>query len=155
MNWDAVGATGEWAGAIAVVVSLVYLAIQIRQNSRHLAETAKRATQSAIYEQNLVTFQDGDAQRILRKGMQDNHALTPEEWNRFHNFWMTAFMTYQEAFKEVKKAGTDDDFWNILEQHIRTYLNTPGLSFWWKKNKTMFNSEFVDYFAEESSTRDA
>ena len=33
MNWDAIGATGEWAGAIAVVATLGYPAVQIRQNA--------------------------------------------------------------------------------------------------------------------------
>ena len=36
MNWDAVGAIGEIVGALAVVITLVYLAIQVRQNTRHL-----------------------------------------------------------------------------------------------------------------------
>ena len=34
MNWDAIGAVGEIVGALAVVISIVYLALQIRQNSR-------------------------------------------------------------------------------------------------------------------------
>ena len=33
MNWDAIGAFGEWAGAIVVIITLVYLARQIKQNS--------------------------------------------------------------------------------------------------------------------------
>jgi hypothetical protein len=33
MNWDAIGAIGEIVGAIAVLATLIYLAIQIRQNS--------------------------------------------------------------------------------------------------------------------------
>jgi len=39
MNWDAIGSIGEIAGAIGVVVSLVYLATQIRQNSAWLKST--------------------------------------------------------------------------------------------------------------------
>jgi hypothetical protein len=33
MNWDAIGAIGEVLGAIAVVVTLIYLGVQIRQNT--------------------------------------------------------------------------------------------------------------------------
>ena len=33
MNWDAIGAMGEWAGAVAVVVTLFYLAMQVRQSN--------------------------------------------------------------------------------------------------------------------------
>ena len=34
MNWDAIGAVGEVVGAAAVVVTLAYLAVQIRRNTR-------------------------------------------------------------------------------------------------------------------------
>jgi hypothetical protein len=33
MNWDAIGATGEIVGALVVFLTLIYLAIQIRQNT--------------------------------------------------------------------------------------------------------------------------
>ena len=34
MNWDAIGATGEIIGALAVVVTILYLATQIRENTK-------------------------------------------------------------------------------------------------------------------------
>ena len=34
VNWDAVGAIGEIVGALAVVATLIYLSIQLRQNTR-------------------------------------------------------------------------------------------------------------------------
>ena len=40
MNWDAIGAVGEIVGAIAVVVTLAYLAIQIQQNTRMMRREA-------------------------------------------------------------------------------------------------------------------
>ena len=33
MNWDAIGAVGEIVGALAVVISVIYLAVQIRQTN--------------------------------------------------------------------------------------------------------------------------
>ena len=41
MNWDAIGAIGEVTGAITVVITLVYLSIQIRQITRSMDETRK------------------------------------------------------------------------------------------------------------------
>jgi len=43
MGWDAIGAIGELLGSIGVLVTLVYLAIQIRQNTDSLAENRKYA----------------------------------------------------------------------------------------------------------------
>jgi len=42
MNWDAIGALAEAIGAIAVIVTLVYLAIQLRQNTRAIERSTER-----------------------------------------------------------------------------------------------------------------
>ena len=34
MNWEAIGAVAEFLGAISVFITLVYLAIQVRENSK-------------------------------------------------------------------------------------------------------------------------
>tara|TARA_B110000858_G_scaffold89247_1_gene103084 strand:- start:5179 stop:5370 length:192 start_codon:yes stop_codon:yes gene_type:complete len=52
MNWDAISAIGEIIGATAVVVSLVYLAVQIRQNTRQISSSIKAAQLSA-FERNI------------------------------------------------------------------------------------------------------
>ncbi len=36
MNWEAVGVIGEWIGGVAVFATLLYLAIQIKQNTKQL-----------------------------------------------------------------------------------------------------------------------
>ncbi len=46
MNWEAIGAVGEIAGAAAVFASLVYLSLQIRQNTRAIRGSAERETVS-------------------------------------------------------------------------------------------------------------
>ena len=45
INWDAVGAIGEIVGAAAVVITLLYLSVQLRQNTR----TAKHAIKRGVY----------------------------------------------------------------------------------------------------------
>ena len=52
MNWEAVGAIAETIGVIAILVSLVYVAIQIRQNTRQNALNVE-ATQLAAFERNI------------------------------------------------------------------------------------------------------
>jgi hypothetical protein len=48
VNWDAIAAIGEILGAIGVIVSVVYLATQIRQNSRWLRATFDQGTAEKI-----------------------------------------------------------------------------------------------------------
>ena len=51
MNWDAIGAVGEIVGAIAVVLTLIYLAVQVR-HSRELLEESKKIALGQISQGN-------------------------------------------------------------------------------------------------------
>ncbi len=55
MNWDAVGAVAELAGAGGVILSLVYLAVQIRQNTKQMERT-ERAARGAAYQEVLANL---------------------------------------------------------------------------------------------------
>jgi type III secretory pathway lipoprotein EscJ len=50
MNWEAIGAIGEWVGAVAVLATLIYLAVQIKQNTRQLKSNSL---------QNMASRMDG------------------------------------------------------------------------------------------------
>ena len=56
MDWDAIGALAELAGAIGVILSLVYLAVQIRQNTAQM-ERSERAARGAAYQGVLSNLQ--------------------------------------------------------------------------------------------------
>ena len=101
MNWDAIGAVAETLGAIGVIATLAYLAVQIRQNSRELSSSSRRATQSSIFAQNLQAAENPELVALLMKGMNNYSELAPEERARFHYYWQTTFITYQEAFLEL------------------------------------------------------
>ncbi len=48
MNWTAVGAIGELLGGVVIVITLIYLGIQIRQNTKNLRSAAIQASHDAV-----------------------------------------------------------------------------------------------------------
>ena len=50
MNWDAIVAIVEIVGLVAVVASLVYLAIQVRQNSQLISQNTFVARSAMVHE---------------------------------------------------------------------------------------------------------
>ncbi len=50
MNWEAIAAVGELVGAFAVLITLIYLAVQIRQNTAAVA--------TSTYESVMTGFND-------------------------------------------------------------------------------------------------
>ena len=72
MNWDALGAIGEVVGAIAVVATLAYLAVQIRQNNK-LSQTTAVQT---VSQQNLDFLgHDGNQPGIAGSVVQGRRKL--------------------------------------------------------------------------------
>ena len=58
MNWEAIGAVGEIIGAIAVFITLIFLTVQLRQNTKAVDE-ARRATVSQLYQFRANLHMDG------------------------------------------------------------------------------------------------
>ena len=82
MNWDAMGAVGEVVGALAVVISIVYLAIQIRQNT----QTTKLSVEidiSKSFSTSLTELSSTNLPYIFFRGLDDLEQLTDEEAAQF------------------------------------------------------------------------
>ena len=114
------GALGEFVGAIAVVLTLAYLAIQIRQNTRTMAES-KRLALAQTYQMRADALQNMLVQAsesehigpILTKLTRDGYPedltsldqLSPGETGRFRQWqiaqqthWDSMFYQYQQGF---------------------------------------------------------
>lgn len=67
MNWDAIGAIGELIGAVAVIATIGYLAVQIRQSNRLARASAVLSLQSELREQRGAVVFDAELARIILK----------------------------------------------------------------------------------------
>lgn len=76
MNWDAIGAVGELVGAVAVVVTLVYLALQIRHNTNQSRASSHHAISDSLNQLNMMFGQSGEMSELWLSGLQDRSSLT-------------------------------------------------------------------------------
>ncbi len=83
MDITTLAAWGEFLGGIAVVVSLIYLASQIRQNSRLLRASTASATIAAFNATAGLMAQDAEAARIYWDAMADRASLSESDRQRF------------------------------------------------------------------------
>jgi hypothetical protein len=70
MNWNAIAAIGELAGAVAVVVSLLYLARQINQNTRAMRRTAAHEAVEGMLNWFSHALADPELSRIWTLGIE-------------------------------------------------------------------------------------
>ena len=128
------GALGEFVGAIGVILTLVYLAIQIRQNTRGIRASTVQAIQSAMNDAHSSVRNDLDSARVFRIGLAAQD-LTVDELVQFRMLMYSVFAQFESIFFQ-KQQGTLDQ--EIFERHCQAmdfYLSTPGGRAWWRSCK--------------------
>ena len=138
MNWEAIGAISEIIGAVAVVISLIYVATQIRQNTE-LARTE--------YHTNSVTtiarFQDWkaanvDNARIFRVGMLDFRALSLDERIVLDGLLLDLVLVFKDVQEAYERGFMDPDTYKAWIGFVGTNIGMPGAQMWWKQGRAIF-----------------
>ena len=148
MNWEAIGAVGEVVGGVAVIVSLLYLAIQIRQNSRMLKATALSATTEAYLSFNTLLASDPAAARVFQVGLEDFASLPEAEQRQFLNLLRTVFISHQHVYQQYENGLLDDEMWAQFLRASTGLLALPHVAAWWEDRKSTYTPQFVQALAQ-------
>ena len=91
MNWEAIGAIGEIVGATAVFVTLVYLAVQIRQNTKAQRNRARLEAMHGMTDWFSTVMLRPDLQEIWWRAVVSGDSLTEQERRNLR--WMLSAVT--------------------------------------------------------------
>lgn len=143
MDWEAVGAVGEVAGALAVIATLVYLAIQIRQN-RTSQETATIVHVIGETNQLLQSF---TANQQLREAMAavnaDPKSASDDQRAIFQIQQVATVNILYQSWMLHSSGAMSDSLWRIQLEATAAGFATPG-GYWWLENTTLYyEKEFV------------
>ena len=117
MNWDAIGAIGEIVGAFAVLITLVYLAKQIR----HSTDVSKVTVYHEAIAQIVQSGMEPDFSSLVVKS-QSGEALSPEEQMRSFTL-ATAFIFGHEILLHLFRQGqVDEELWENIIANNMVYL---------------------------------
>ena len=154
MNLNDLANLGQIIGAVAVVISLFYVASQIRQNTN----AVRSATAQTVHEHfanwyHLVAADDELAQ-IAANGLRDYESLSETEKVRFIALFM-AFLSYgQNAFLKWRKGLLEPALWIGWEQVLMNLIGAPGGKAFWKERAYMFGDEFRQYIETDLMKRE-
>jgi len=142
MNWEMLAAIGQLAAVFIGIPSLIYLAIQIR------AQTRERR-QSAV---NALTVQWGDLTRALHEsaeftaiylpGLQSFSALDPVSKLRLSAFLNRFFKNWQAMYFSRCDGILTEPLWNEVERTMSDILAYPGTREWWQTRRHWLTEEF-------------
>lgn len=124
------GALGEFIGSIAVVFSLVYVGLQIKQNSNSIRAASVIETKQLATSVSSLLIAPGMPEIYLR-GMKDSSELSSEDRVLFNSLMLTLFGSYEASFFQSYYGTIPDEVQSSVNSQAVFHLGRRGVKQWW------------------------
>ena len=144
MNWDAVGAIGELASALVVLITLIYLAIQVRESNRLARSSSLLAVMDGFSNNDISqSFQHPELLEISIRGYQDWNSLPLADKSRFDGLMTQKMLHLQKIIVHHKNGLIDDENYNAWLAHTAAMMKTPGGQQWLKHARNIMAPDII------------
>ena len=140
MEWDAIGAIGEILGAGAVFVSLVYLALQIRNQNRE----ARAAAMHDIwvgFRESIGAFGDHQTSMVYTKALAQEELSDSEQLQLIVGV-QRILRVWEEAFMQKNRGRLDDEVWETMVTQFSSTMGSRAFQTVWNLRKDVYSSSF-------------
>jgi len=155
MTLEDLGNIGEFLGALGVIASLVYLAVQIRQNTRSIRASAFQDAQRDVAGMVDGLAHDPELTRIFYDGNRDFESFSSEDRRRYAVFMSSMIRRYENLLHQTRIGNIDPTLLEGLFSELRRVFSLPGVRAWWAGSQDVFNRELRDFIEKEIIGPDA
>ena len=159
MNWDAISGIAELVGAAGVIVSLIYVGIQIRQNTLTAqASNFQQWADTQVHALRALTDDPGVTQ-LVDHANENFESLTTAELLRLQMIPYNHFTQWDVAFTNAKHDLMDTSKWQLVARGYEFMMqNTPAFRRMWEYSGHVYDEDFrlhVDSIVADSATSSA
>ncbi|MBL4621453.1 MAG: hypothetical protein JKY89_03565 [Immundisolibacteraceae bacterium] len=142
---ETLGSLGSFIGGFGVIISVVYLAIQIRQNTKSLSSAAYQQIVTSISDWSRAVAMDPEAVRIVSSGINDDGLLTPAELAQFDLLMVSLLRNYENVHFQYLSGALPESSWHGWSSRILGTLNNPGSLSWWRRQQGAYSPSFQQF----------
>jgi hypothetical protein len=141
--------------AIAVVVSLIYLAFQIRQNTGQIDQNTK-AAQATAFDSSIAhtmvarqaIFENEDVARIFHEGSIEPDSLTEQDRMRYRLIVHNVLWSIWNLQSQAQVGGLAAETWEAQLMILRRLISSKGVQWFWSNYRGEFGESFQEVVAE-------
>ena len=149
MTLQDLGNIGEFVGAIGVIATLAYLAVQVRQNTRALRASTFQDISTAMSLSSEAIANNPDLVSLVVRGAEGLADFTPEERHRFNLTHMMVFRRLESVYVQRTLGSVAEELTGGFERSGISSIASGGGAEWWGTAKPAFNESFVAYVDEK------
>ena len=145
MNLDLVSTVAEIIAAVAVVISIIYLAIQVRQGNRQSRLQTHNDTLNHMHAPIHQMLVDPELAELVRVGGKNPDRLSDAEWFRFGYYYLMQFNMYEFLYAAQFNEG-NAQIWPGTDASWRNlFQNEPGVRKIWREWRHAYPDPFCGY----------
>lgn len=150
MNWEALGTIGEIVGSAAVVISLIYVSVQIRQANKQSEIAALRHTWDALNQFCDRLSESQETASTVNRGRTSLSSLSEDEALIFEHIHIRLLNTLESWYLQVTKTSKEGPYRQQQIDNIggivAGYIDHPGTRELWEQLRAYFPtiSQIVD-----------
>lgn len=142
MSLENLGNIGEFLAAIGVIVSLIYLAVQIGQNTRWV-----RASLADVHFRGVADWLSNVAShpelgKTFFVGLQQFEDLSDGEQRQFLFLILSLFKTYERLHYQYCRGNVEEGLWNREAAPLLLFIQSSVFDTWWKARRDWFQEDF-------------
>jgi hypothetical protein len=145
MNWEAVSAIGQIVGAVGVIISVIYLALQVRSNARQTRLASMRSMSDAFNQWLQSLAENAEFGDLYYRGMRDFASIQGADLPRFSALMDHLFRIYEDMYYQKIEGHLDPRVWRGFEAPMRDIIAYPGAQAWWRTRSHWFSREFAEF----------
>jgi hypothetical protein len=141
----------EWAsvaeivGATAVIVSLVYVGLQVNDNTSAIRSAAANDASVAMQSWYLEMGSNREASDLWFNAMTSPEQLPTRDEFQFMMMMHAALLGMQNSYLLSKEGTIDAEFREGITVAIVAVKDLPGMGRYWRQRRDFFHSGFANY----------
>jgi hypothetical protein len=145
LNLESLANLGNFISAIVVVVSLVYLAHQVRQNTESLQTENYARVLERVANMQARLGADAVFSELIARGAADPARLTAGERVQFTWTFYEMFGAFEFMFHQATSNALPTEVWQRWSETLSWWLSLPGVRAWWISRPAPFSASFTSY----------
>ena len=143
MNWEAVGAIGEIVGAIAVVLTLGYLAVQIRYSAKASMSATRQAISDTIISPSMNFVQNSEFRHAFNAHI-NGEELDSDQILQLEAYCYINLRMWENIHYQYRSGMLSDSEWAAFRRNLKAFSQVPMMRGNWERESDVYTDEFQE-----------
>ena len=145
MTLQQLAQVGEFLGGLSILITLIYLAMQIRGNTKAVRSAGAQQTHDSMVQAYRQLAGDKELNRVFRIGTNDINSLTKEELGQFFAFWSASLFIAQNWLYQAESGVLEKKLVSTFLLGMSSNFHAEGFKAYWSERKFVYSETLQEW----------